>query len=1462
VRNLGGEEWLVILEGVERAKVGAVAVPERPLGPHRLGLFAIEADDPAGLARRGRELAGFVDRNAGLDIDALARRWWLDGRGRARARLGMAIVADSPLSLKRLLERGAIPETPRERMLARATTGDSTIHLATAGLGQCSRERVAFVYPGLGNYFAGMGRELAALWPEVTRRLDTESRRSRDQLDPGIWWSGRERFDFADHRAPILGQAWVGSFVTDLMRSMGVEPGAAIGYSMGETAALVALRAWTDRDAMFERLRSSRLFISELAGRCNAARRAWGLGPDEAVDWVAGLVPRSVDAVRAAALDEPRVMVLIRNSRDETVIGGHRARVAAVVERLRCAFVEVPTVSTVHCSVATSVAEEYRAFHELETEAPGAVRFYSGVWGRAYEVSRRSASEAIGAQATEMIDYPRVIDQAYADGVRVFLEMGPGGSCTRLIGRILEGRPHLAISACRADVDPLAGVLRVMAEMVANRLPVDLGPLYDFERGEVGQADLTSSAKAAKRLVRIEVGRAKFEVPPVPSKGSAEIVDRGVTRRVAIAIASEPVAACNGQMERGRLDENGPTFETAFESRIEVIMNRSSADQTSADQTSAGELVAELEPVPNGRPEPAGIDAPGLDLLRQLTKAEEAKAEAHRAFLKTSEGYGAVIGRYLEHELSLLSGGQIQAAGLDEQDRPVAVRVPAPVARVTRPVGPSVLDRDKCLEFAVGKMGNVLGAEFAAVDAFPTRVRLPDEPLMLVDRIVEIEGEARSLGSGRVVTEHDILPGAWYLDAERIAPCVAIEAGQADLFLSGYLGIDFETKGLAVYRLLDATVVYHRGLPGPGEMIRYDIRINQFFRQGTTILFRFEFDATVDGEPLLTMRDGCAGFFTAEELAAGRGIVAPAIERRTRPDGGEPKGFALVPFARGAMTELEVDAVRAGELGAGFGAPFDRLPAGEHVLLPGGLMRLIERVAEFSGDGGRFGKGMIRAESAIHADDWFMVCHFVDDRVMPGTLMYECCLQTLRLWMMRAGVVGQRGEVAFEPVVGIKNQLKCRGQIIESTKLVTYEVTIKECGYRPEPYAVADAIIYGDGKALVEVSDMAIQLTGMDRAGLERLWSSAGGVTQASSKPALYDTARITAFAIGKPSDAFGERYRVFDSERFIARLPGPPYQFLDRITAVGGEPWVVAAGAWAEAEFDVEPDHWYFEADRQDRMPFAVLLEAALQPCGWLAAYMGSALTSPDDLKFRNLGGKAVQHRAVTRDSGTLTTRITVTKVASTAGMIIQHFDLSMSDRVGLVYEGETNFGFFQTKAHENQVGVRDASPYILTDAERARSLSFPVPLEPPFADERWRMITQVDHFLDQGGPHGLGLVRGSVTVDPSMWFFKAHFMGDPVWPGSLGLESMLQLMKVAAARRWGVRADTAWECPILGREHQWIYRGQIVPRNHRVTVQAEITSRDDQNRVIVADGHLEVDGKVIYQMKSFSLKIVGRST
>ncbi len=312
----------------------------------------------------------------------------------------------------------------------------------------------------------------------------------------------------------------------------------------------------------------------------------------------------------------------------------------------------------------------------------------------------------------------------------------------------------------------------------------------------------------------------------------------------------------------------------------------------------------------------------------------------------------------------------------------------------------------------------------------------------------------------------------------------------------------------------------------------------------------------------------------------------------------------------------------------------------------------------------------------------------------------------------------------------------------------------------------------------------------------------------------------------------------------------------MDRITAIQGEPWQMRAGASAEAQYDVPPDAWYFGAERQRRMPFAVLLEAALQPCGWLAAYVGSALTTPNDVSFRNLGGNAVQRRDVTPASGTLTASATLKKVATSGGMIIQEFDFSVADRDGVLYEGDTMFGFFSKEALASQVGIRDAAPYRPTAEETARGRALPYPIEPPFPEKQLRMIDRIELFIPDGGPNGLGYLRGIKDVDPDEWFFKAHFYQDPVTPGSLGLESFLQLLKFAAVERWGTASGT----PVSirhGMRHRWLYRGQIVPTDSRVTVEAWITGRDDSERVLTADGFLSVDGRPIYRMNDFSVRM-----
>jgi len=1314
-RQSGPRRAAVSAFGIDGGCVHAVLeeAPTKPSGAGlrtpRARLFAARAESVEGLRAQLESLS--PERAVG------------------RGPRSLAVVAIDAVEARRsaaaLLERaGREPERAHGRAGERALYRPAPLE---------SGFKTAFVFPGLGNAFHGMGRDLALAWPEPLRRQDAENEFLASQYRAGIFWG--ERPEAFSPRDAIYGQVCLGAFTADLMRGFGLPCDQAVGLSLGESAALFALGAWKDRDEMLRRLEKSTLFTRELTGECRSARTRWKLPKGEPLEWVAAVVDASKDSVDAALKNRERVYRLIVNTPHETVIGGERGAVEALVREMGARSMPVDGATTLHCEAAEPVKDAYRELHLFPVEAPEGVSFYSGATGEAYAPNRESAADAILAQALGPVDFPKTVESAYRDGARLFIEMGPGASCTRMIGGILGDRVHEAAAVCPRGESAVSATLRALAAAFVSGKELDFAAVNGpFEQ-----------PRPERPAMRIPV-----EYRPDPAPSPAPVVSGRAPRPV-------PVAS-----------------------------------------------PASVAPAP----------------VNWFVEARRKTADAHAAYMKFADAARTAL---------------------------VAVAVPG-VERDPNAV-PRALTKEQCFEIAMGKIGAVLGPSFAHADSYPTRVRLPDAPLQLVDRITLIEGEPHSMGSGRVVTEHDIESGAWYLDGGRIPVCIAVEAGQADLFLSGFLGVDAVTKGKAVYRLLDAEVSFHRPLPGPGSTIVYDIRILRFFRQGETHLFRFEFDATVDGELLLTMRKGVAGFFTQEELDGGKGIVHTRLDLREMP-GKVTGGFApLAPLVGVEIyDDARVDEIRRGRM-------FPELPLRDPVGLPDGRMKLIDRVTRFDPTGGRFGLGQLRAEADIHPDDWFLTCHFVDDQVMPGTLMYECCLHAFRTMLLRFGWVAEKDSVVYEPIPGAASVLKCRGQVIASTKTAAYEISLKEIGYQDDgtPYAIADALMFADGRPVVEMLNMSVRLSGTHKTDLERLWDR-------SEPAALFDDASITAFAIGKPSEAFGERYKIFDSERVIARLPGAPYKFLNRITRIEkARPWVLEAGAVIDAEYDVPSSEWYFDADRQPVMPFAVLLEAALQPCGWLAAYLGSALTSGEDLSFRNLGGEAVQLQAVTPGMGTLRTTVTLTGVSNSGGMIIQHYSYKMLCRQETVYEGTTYFGFFSKGALADQIGIRDAALYEPDAAETARARSFDVPREAPMPDDRWRMVERVTCFVPDGGPKGLGFIEGTAAVNPEAWFFKAHFHQDPVWPGSLGLESFLQLLKTVALERWGAAACARFESLALGEKHRWIYRGQILPADSQVTVQAVVTEIDEELRRIRADGFLSVDGRVIYQMVDFTIRAAG---
>ncbi|MFA7403965.1 MAG: beta-ketoacyl synthase N-terminal-like domain-containing protein, partial [Pelobacteraceae bacterium] len=911
VRGIDGSCSHVVLEGWDTAQSSVGADHCAPLGIGPEALFAVAGDTPAELLVQLDRLDG-VMQGSSAPLSDLAAAWYPTFAAAADKARAMAMVARDRDELALLIDLGH--STLKNDGTAPATVPGLRDRLFYTENPLGTDGKIAFVFPGSGNHYAGMGMELFSRWPEILRRQDGENLLLRAQFQPELFWNGApSALINDDHRAVIFGQVATGCAVSDLVQRFGVHPTAVIGYSLGESAGLFSQRTWRDRDGMYGRMKDSTLFTDDLAGECRAAKQAWGLDDDVTVNWSLGVVAAPEQAVRAALPEFPRAYLLIVNTLDECVIGGDADQLASLVATLGCRFIPLQGVTTVHCEVAEQVATPYHDLHLYTTEPPTGVIYYSGVKGDSYEVTRESAAASILGQALYGINFPNVVESAYRDGVRLFLEMGPGASCSRMIGRILGDRPHLARSACFAGQDPVSVMLKMMANLIAERVPVDLSPLFDVPR-------VTVADKKTAGTVRVVLGGAPFQ-PPQP-----------------------PVAAV--------VKKNAPVQP----------------------------VVAAAVPAP--APAPASADGAGAgagagdSLIGELARSQQAHTEAHAAFLAVSETVTRSMAQALALEMSLRQalGDDVPFDSARGTVDSLRLRSGQAVQGTVGERSRTTFNRDLCFEFAIGSVGRMLGREFAEVDTFPTRVRLPDEPLMLVDRIKSVEGEPRSMTHGRVVTEHDIHPGAWYLDGGRIPTCIAVEAGQADLFLSGYLGIDFITRGLAVYRLLDAVVTFHRGLPGPGETIHYDIRIERFFRQGDTWLFRFFFEATINGQPLLSMRDGCAGFFNQQELDAGKGIVRPALDLRPTTGIRPADWHDLVPLAREGYDATQLDKLRDGDLAGCFGPLFAGLPLSRPLTIPGGRMRLVHRVIDIDPAGGRCGIGIIRAEADIHPDDWFITC--------------------------------------------------------------------------------------------------------------------------------------------------------------------------------------------------------------------------------------------------------------------------------------------------------------------------------------------------------------------------------------------------------------------------------------------------------------------------------------------------------
>jgi acyl transferase domain-containing protein/3-hydroxymyristoyl/3-hydroxydecanoyl-(acyl carrier protein) dehydratase len=884
---------------------------------------------------------------------------------------------------------------------------------------------------------------------------------------------------------------------------------------------------------------------------------------------------------------------------------------------------------------------------------------------------------------------------------------------------------------------------------------------------------------------------------------------------------------------------------------------------------------------------------------------------------------------------------------------PVTVKqtfVPEPIKLVERFSKPKniIYDTADLVEFAEGDIGKVFGPEYNIIDTYPRRVRLPTTDYLLVTRVTDLDAKVHEYKKSYMATEYDIPVDAPFLIDGQIPWSVSVESGQCDLMLISFIGIDFQAKGHRVYRLLDCQLTFLEEMAFGGETLRYEIYIDSYARNGDQLLFFFHYDCFVNGKKVLIMRGGCAGFFTDEELADGKGVIHTDKDKA---EIANAKKSYFEPLIKNGRTQFEyADMMKLvhGDVAACFGPEYDQGGLNPSLKFSSEKFLMIERVTKIDAHGGHWGLGLLEGQKQLEPDHWYFPCHFKDDQVMAGSLMSEGCGQLAMFFMLWLGMHSNVKNARFQPLPCESQTVRCRGQVTPQSNVLTYRMEVTEMGMHPHPYMKANIDIILDGKVVVDFKNLSVMikeqdaeapyaaklpdyLLGVSSSNVKTLDNRAAafkpvtalndeqpdetgkypfrnphaplmrvetdtsrpktkGVSPIKHFPApmvpgqnrVPNTVPFTPwhmfeFATGNTSNCFGPAFDVY-KDRIPPRTPCGDLQLVTQVVDVVGKPFEWKAPASCRAEYVVPEDAWYFAKNSHPNwMPYSILMEISLQPNGFVSGYMGTTLVYPGkDLFFRNLDGTGKLLKQIDLRGKTIVNDSVLVNTSMAGGSIIQSFTFELSVDGEVFYEGKAVFGYFSSESLSNQLGIdngKKTNPWFVDNNTPKNQIEiinlndsnlplFQAPANKPFYRLAGGQMNFVDtvSIVEGGGKAGKGYILGEREIDATDWFFRYHFHQDPVMPGSLGVEAIIEIMQVYALKN-NLGADfnnPRFIAPIS--TVVWKYRGQITPENRHMALDVHITDivKENGKVTIVGDANLSKDGLRIYEVKDIVLSII----
>ncbi|MDE9554800.1 beta-ketoacyl synthase [Xenorhabdus bovienii] len=630
----------------------------------------------------------------------------------------------------------------------------------------------------------------------------------------------------------------------------------------------------------------------------------------------------------------------------------------------------------------------------------------------------RSALESAGCTADD-IDYIEL----YAGGQ-------PEEIATELsaLGQVYSakaGKPTTAIGTVKANYGHLLtatglfGIIKAALQLTQRYLPT----LPDYPQRQ----ELALCAEG------------KFHLPantqswPAPAKGPrrAAISHLGIDRAYSHVILSEPQEGKRARPTSRPVSDKvvlNVTVYTAREKTIEeFILNEKTKARFApliAEAWVAEALVAETKHLTETGDAPSNMPLP----METSHFIRNAQTQLH--YLRTEQAFYQLIKEQLAGS-SLTQSIFSEVPSTEPEITQSAVK-PAPQAAVTSPV---IFNEQQVLELTDGSVANVLGADYAEVDQYQIRTRMPSPPYMFVSRITALSAVKGKLEPCYIEWEYDVPENAWYAVDGCMPAFVALESSHAMIVAFTVIGCDLMFKGQLCYRAVDSNTTIYSEMPKTGEVLRGRVNINTVVRVGSMTLVGYEYLCYV-GERLVFRLVANSGFFARKDIEKAGNFDTRPYFANVVPS----KPFTpLLHCDRTHFTEQDITHLMHGNMAACFGSQYGRLDQGK---LCAPDSRMLSRIVNIDTAGGAFGMGQIVGEVDIDPSHWAFQAHFKNDPVMPGTLLVEGSEQLMKFYLFYLGLNSQP-DLEAHTLTNHQYSAKFRGEVKCQRDVLQFRLTCK-----------------------------------------------------------------------------------------------------------------------------------------------------------------------------------------------------------------------------------------------------------------------------------------------------------------------------------------------------------------------------------------------------------------------------------